>query len=95
MNSSTSVAPSNCSLNIRNPLQQLLHVVHDGALVDADGSVFIERFDDQRKIQLVGPFDFAFLKRAEPRVADVVELKDLLAQRFVAGQAASRPTRSR
>jgi hypothetical protein len=58
-------------------LHQLLHAVDNGAAVDADGSIFGDRLDDEWEFNVVGMFGAAFIGNCEVGSLDLVKVEDL------------------
>src|SRR6185312_13292727 len=56
---------------------------NDGAVIDADGSVLGNRFDDQRKFNVVRVIGAAFVGSGEVRRLDFVKVENLLGDGFV------------
>ena len=48
-------------VDVVDALHQLFHAVDDGAVVDADGSIFGDRLHDQRKLDIVRVIGAAFI----------------------------------
>ena len=76
-------------VDVVDALHQLLHAFDDGAAVDADGSVFRDRLDDQRKLDVVRVLGAAFVGDGEVRSLDLVKVENLFRDRLVLRQVES------
>jgi hypothetical protein len=53
-------------VDVRDPLHQLLDIVDERLVVDADRRIGVRRFDEQRKLELVRPLDLPGVVEAAP-----------------------------
>ena len=73
-------------LDVLDAFHHFFDVLHDGARIDADRSVFPRRFHNQREGNVMGVLDASPVRRCEKRSLDSLKSEDLLGDGFILRQ---------